>query len=93
MLRDMNKLHQLLTNTFVFFQQSVISTSLKIKNCCFLKIASSFNIRKSFHVYPDDVIRASYSSSNTVVRWLNRRQIHGREKFYSVTSGRERPGA
>jgi len=93
MLRDMNKLHQLLTNTFVFFQQSVISTSLKINKCCFLKIASGFNIRKSFHVYPDDIIGASYSSSNTVVRWLNRRQIHGREKFYSVTSGRERPGA
>ena len=37
--------------------------------------------------------KQSYSSSNLVVRWLNRRQIHGREKFFSVTSGRERPGA
>jgi len=54
----MNEVHRLLSKTFVFFQQSVISTSLKINKCCFLKIASNFNIRKSFHVYLDDVIRA-----------------------------------
>jgi len=54
----MNEVYQLLSNTFVFFQQSLISTSLKTNKCCFLKIASNFNSRKSFHVYPDDVIGA-----------------------------------
>jgi len=54
----MNEVHQLVSNTSVFFQQSVISTSLKIYKCCFQKIASNFNIRKSFNVYPDDVIGA-----------------------------------
>ena len=37
--------------------------------------------------------KQSYSSSNPVVHWLNRREIHGRNKVCGVTSRRERAGA
>ena len=35
--------------------------------------------------------KQSYSSSNTVVRWLNRRQTHGREQFYSILGSLSKP--